>query len=149
METEPVIVKRSYSASEETVWRAITDLEQMRQWYFPMLGEFEPEPGFETRFDVQHGGKVFVHIWKIKEVVPLKKISYEWRFGGYPGDSVVSWELFPEPGGTRIMLTHSGIETFDGDNNPDLAKHNFIAGWTDFVGNKLKAFVEKEADFEN
>jgi uncharacterized protein YndB with AHSA1/START domain len=149
MKSEPVIVERVYNAPVKTVWEAITDIEKMKQWYFPMLEEFEPEVGFETRFDVGHAGKVFVHIWKIKEVEPLKKISYEWKFGGYPGDSVVSWELFPEGDGTRIVLTHTGLETFRSDLHPDLSADNFTAGWTSFIGTKLKKFVEEETEAES
>lgn len=149
MENEKVVVERVYKAPLKTVWEAITDIGKMKQWYFPMLGEFEPEVGFETKFDVGHNNKVFVHIWKVKEVVPLKKISYEWRFDGYPGDSVVEWELFPESEGTKIVLTHSGIETFRGDVHPDLSVSNFTAGWTSFIGDKLKAFVEEETEVEN
>ncbi len=149
MKNEAIVVERSYNAPLKTVWEAITDIEKMKQWYFPMLEEFVPEVGFETRFDVGHNDKVFVHIWKVKEVEPLKKISYEWKFGGYPGDSVVSWELFSEGEGTRIVLTHSGVETFRGDLYPDLAAHNFVAGWTSFIGTKLKDFVEEETEVES
>ncbi len=146
MRNEPIIVERVYNASIKVVWEAITDLEKMQQWYFPMLAEFEPEVGFETRFDVGHNDKVFVHIWKIKEVVPFKKISYEWRFGGYPGDSLLSWELFPEDEGTRLVLTHDGTETFRGDLHPDLATDNFRLGWTDFIGTKLRDYVEAQSE---
>jgi len=146
MKNEPVIVERIYNAPVRTVWEAITDLEKMQQWYFPMLGEFEPEVGFETTFDVTTPGKVYGHIWKINEVIPFKKISYEWKFGGYPGDSVVSWELFPDGEGTRIVSTNTGIETFRGDLHPDLARENFVQGWTDFLGTKLKEYVEAETE---
>jgi uncharacterized protein YndB with AHSA1/START domain len=146
MKNDPVIVERVYNAPLKTVWEAITDLEKMQQWYFPMLTEFEPEAGFETRFDVTHDDKLFVHIWKIKEVVPFKKISYEWKFGDYPGDSLVSWELFPDGEGTRIVLTHEGLESFRGDLHPDLAADNFRLGWTDFIGSKLKNYVEAQTE---
>jgi uncharacterized protein YndB with AHSA1/START domain len=144
MKNEPVIVKRVYNTPIEKVWEAITDLEKMRQWYFPTLTEFEPEIGFETRFDVVNGEKVFLHIWKITEVVPGKKISYEWKFGGYPGNSLVSFELFDDDGQTRIVLTHENLETFRGDIHPDLSKQNFVQGWTHFIGTALKDFVEQD-----
>ena len=73
MKNEPVIVERVYNAPVEKVWEALTNVEKMRQWYFPMLDEFEPEVGFETRFDVVNGGKIFPHIWKVAGVVPGKK----------------------------------------------------------------------------
>jgi uncharacterized protein YndB with AHSA1/START domain len=145
MKNEPIIIERVYNAPVNKVWHAITDLEKMRQWYFPTLCEFEPEVGFETRFDVETGGKTFPHIWKINEVVPGKKISYEWKFGGYPGDSLVSFELFDDDGKTRIVLTHYNIETFRGDIHPDLAKPNFVQGWAHFIGTALKDFVEQDA----
>jgi uncharacterized protein YndB with AHSA1/START domain len=141
-----VIVEYVYDAPVERVWHAITNVEKMRQWYFPTLVEFEPEVGFETMFDVPHDGKMFPHIWKVTEVVPNKKISYEWKFGGYPGNSLVSFELFDEDGKTRIVLTHDKLETFRGDIHPDLAKQNFVLGWTQFIGTALKGFVEKEAE---
>ncbi|HWZ04854.1 MAG TPA: SRPBCC domain-containing protein [Mucilaginibacter sp.] len=144
MKNEPVVVERTYNAPVKSVWEAITDLEKMQQWYFPMLEEFEPEVGFETRFDVVTPDTVYLHIWKIKEVIPFKKISYEWKFGGYPGDSIVSWELFPDGEGTKLILTHTGIETFRGDLHPDLAVNNFVAGWTDLIGTKLREYVEEQ-----
>jgi len=141
-----VIVEYVYNAPVERVWHAIINVEKMRQWYFPTLVEFEPEVGFETMFDVPHNGKVFPHIWKVTEVVPNKKISYEWKFGGYPGNSLVSFELFDEDGKTRIVLTHDKLETFRGDIHPDLAKQNFVLGWTQFIGTALKEFVEQETE---
>jgi len=146
MKNEPVVVERVYNATPQTVWEAITDLNKMQQWYFPMLTAFEPEIGFETRFDVLQGEKVFVHIWKITEVEPGKKISYEWKFGGYPGNSVVTWELFPVGDQTKLILTHTGLETFRGDLHPDLAIHNFKEGWTHFIGTALKEYVEAETE---
>ena len=146
MKDEPVIVERVYNASVESVWHALTDVEKMRQWYFPTLVEFEPEVGFETMFDVPHDGKVFPHIWKVTEVVPNKKISYEWKFGGYPGNSLVSFELFDEEGKTRIVLTHNKLETFRGDLHHDLSKQNFVLGWAQFIGTALKEFVEQETE---
>ena len=144
MKNEPVVIERVYNAPIERVWQAITDLEKMRQWYFPTLTDFEPEVGFETQFNVVNGKKVFPHIWKITEVVPLKKINYEWKFAGYPGNSLVSFELFDDNGRTRIVLTHEKLETLRGDINPDLAKKNFVQGWTHFIGTALKDFVEQD-----
>lgn len=144
MKNEPVIIEQLYNAPVSRVWEAITDLKKMQQWYFSSLTEFAPEVGFETMFDVAHNGKVFPHIWKVTEVVPNKKISYEWKFGGYPGNSLVSFELFDEGDKTRIVLTHNKLETFRGDLHPDLSKQNFVQGWTHFIGTALKEFIEQE-----
>jgi len=146
MKSKPVVVERTYNAPAERVWHALTDVEQMRQWYFPQLVEFEPEVGFETEFDVPHNGRNFLHIWKITEVVPGKKISYEWKFGGYADSSLVSFELFADDDKTKIVVTHYNLEAFNRDNDPDLERNNFVEGWTHFIGTALKEFVEQETE---
>ena len=124
----PLVIERTFNAPAEKIWKAITDLSQMKQWYFPQLEQFKPEKDFETQFNVHHEGKDFLHIWKIKEVVPMKKISVEWKYGGYPGNSLVSFELFPQGNKTKLKLTHEGIETFIPAEHPELAKENFEQG---------------------
>lgn len=146
MKHEPIVLERTYNASPERVWAAITELEQMQQWYFPMLTEFEPEVGFETRFDVVHEGKNFPHIWKVVKVIPGRKISYEWKFGGYPGSSLLTMELSPVGEKTKLILTHDRLETFEGDKHPELAKNNFVQGWTHFLDEALKNFVEADTE---
>jgi hypothetical protein len=44
------------------------------------------------------------------------------------------------------VLTHYQVETFDGDKHPDLAKQNFVEGWTHFIGTALKDFVEQDTE---
>jgi hypothetical protein len=79
-EKVPVIVERTYSASINDVWKAITDIDQKKQWYMPALHAFEPKVGFETGFSVEHEGNKFPHVWKVTEVVPGKKIAYTGDF---------------------------------------------------------------------
>ena len=45
------------------------------------------------------------------DVVDGKKLTYSWRYDGYPGNSFVTFELFGEGQKTRLKLTHEGIET--------------------------------------
>jgi len=139
---DPIIIERTFNVPAEKVWEAITDINQMKQWYFPQLENFKPEEGFETEFNVHHEGKDYFHIWQVKEVVPLKKISVEWKYRGYPGNSLVSFELFAEGNKTKLVLTHEGIETFNPERYPELAKQNFVAGWTQFMDKELKEFLE-------
>jgi len=136
---EAIIVERIFSAPVARVWNALTDPDQMRQWYFD-LKEFKPEVGFEFEFIVEHEGNNYHHLCKVTEVIPRKKIAYTWRYKGEPGDSLVTFELFPEDNKTRLKLTHTGIETFP--KTPAYARKNFEAGWTAIIGSELKQFVE-------
>jgi uncharacterized protein YndB with AHSA1/START domain len=145
-EATPVILERTYGAPADLVWKAITEIDQMKQWYMPVLDSFKAEVGFETKFSVRHEGKEFPHVWKVTEVVPGKKIAYSWKFPGHPGESLATFELFPEGENTRLKLTHSGLETHDGRNNPDLARKNFQWGWNE-LGDELEKFLARDEAF--
>ena len=139
---DAVVVERTLNAPVAKVWQALTDVDQMRQWYFD-LKEFRPEVGFEFEFVVEHEGNSYHHLCKVTEVVPQKKIAYTWRYKGEPGDSLVTCELFgEEEEKTRLRLKHEGIESFP--KTPAYARKNFEAGWTAIIGSELKRFVEGE-----
>ncbi len=42
MNTEPFVIEQTYNAPVSKVWKAITDKDDMKQWYFN-LAEFKPE----------------------------------------------------------------------------------------------------------
>jgi uncharacterized protein YndB with AHSA1/START domain len=138
---EAVVVERTFNAPVARVWKALTDVDQMREWYFD-LKEFKPEVGFEFGFSVQHEGVNYHHLCKITEVIPQKKIAYTWRYKGEPGDSLVTFELSGEGDNTRVKVTHTGIETFP--KTPAYARKNFETGWTQIIGSELKQFVERK-----
>jgi uncharacterized protein YndB with AHSA1/START domain len=138
---EAVVIERTFNAPVAKVWRALIDVEGMRQWYFD-LKEFKPEVGFEFELVVEHEGNTYHHLCRVTEVIPQKKIAYTWRYKGEPGDSLVTFELFAEGDKTRVKLTHSGIETFP--KTPAYARKNFEAGWTAIIGSELKQFVENK-----
>jgi uncharacterized protein YndB with AHSA1/START domain len=143
MQTEPFVIERVYKASAEKIWKAITDETQMKQWYFDLPG-FKPEVGFEFRFTGGPPDKEYLHLCKITEVIPYKKLTYSWRYDGYPGNSFVTFELFPQGEETKLKLTHAGLESFAVSNNPDLDAKNFAEGWSHIIGISLKEFLEKK-----
>jgi uncharacterized protein YndB with AHSA1/START domain len=141
---EAVVIERTFTASLGRVWKALTDVEAIREWYFD-LKEFKPEVGFEFEFSVEHEGTKYCHLCKIIEVIPQKKLAYTWRYKGHEGDSLVTFELFANDDKTRLILTHEGLETFP--KTPSFARKNFMEGWTQIIGSSLKKFVESdEAD---
>ena len=136
-----VVIERTFSAPPERIWKALTDVEEMRRWYFD-LKEFKPEVGFEFEFIVEHEGMKYHHLCKITEVIPKEKLAYTWRYKGHEGDSLVTFELFADGDKTRLKLTHEGLETFP--KTPSFARKSFMEGWTQIIGSSLKEFVESD-----
>lgn len=134
-----LVVERTYNAPVSKVWQALTDNEQMKQWYFK-LADFKAEVGFEFEFSGGPPERSYLHKCVVTEVVPLKKLAHTWRYDGYPGNSTVTWELFEQGDQTLVRLTHTALETFPAD--PDFARGNFEMGWNSILGKSLKNFVE-------
>jgi hypothetical protein len=85
---------------------------------------------------------VFFRPGEFSAAVPrtAQLLAYTWRYKGQEGDSLVTFELFPEGDKTRLKLTHEGLETFP--KLPAYARKNFEAGWTKLIGSSLKDFLE-------
>jgi uncharacterized protein YndB with AHSA1/START domain len=110
---ETFSVERSIwiAAPRERVWRAITDPEQIGQWFSP--GARWGGTGLEV------GGRVFVvnpetgaemYTQVIAAVEPPSRLVT--RQMPEPPDTVhvTTWQLEEENGGTRLLLTYSGYE---------------------------------------
>lgn len=140
MSKKDITIERVFNADVKLVWKALTEKEMMKQWYFD-LKEFKAIVGFEFEFwGGEDGGKQWKHLCGITEVVPEKKLTYYWKYEGYSGISYVSFELYEQGNGTKLKLTHSGIETFP--DFPELAIHNFEKGWDHIINISLKEFIE-------
>lgn len=148
MKNEPFVIEKTYDAPREKVWKAITNSEEMKQWYFDIPG-FVPEIGFEFQFVAgPNENRQYKHLCKITDVVEDEKLAYNWRYEGFEGDTQVTFELFSEGQLTRIKLTHEGLETFP-SNLPDFSRESFAEGWTWIIGTALKEFVEKLEKYGN
>lgn len=144
MET-PIVVEKIYNASIDRVWKAITDKNEMKQWYFDMP-DFKPEVEFEFQFYGQgKTGEKFLHLCKITDVVKNKKLRHSWRYDGYEGNSFVTFELFDEGGKTRLKLTHEGLDTFPDTAHHDFARENFAEGWSYIVNIALNEYLDPSA----
>jgi uncharacterized protein YndB with AHSA1/START domain len=138
---EPIIVEQTFHKSIDTVWNAITEIDQMRQWYFENIPSFKAEVGFETQFNVQSQDRHFLHMWKVTEVVPLKTLTYNWKYEGYQGNSFVVFELFEQNNLTKLRVTHQVLESFPED-IPEFARESGVEGWKYFIRKSLKEFLE-------
>jgi len=141
MENQPVIVERTFNAAGSLLWKAISDRDEMKKWYFD-LEAFEPTPGF--RFQFQGGpapDRQYLHLCEVQEAVAPTKLSYSWRYDGYPGNSLVTFELSGQGDNTTLKLVHSGLETFD-PSNADFAQNNFVEGWNHIINISLEQYIQ-------
>lgn len=136
---QPYTIERTYKAPVATVWKALTDKNEMKKWYFD-LEEFKPQVGFVFEFEGGPEDRKYLHRCEVTESIEHKKLTYSWAYVGYGGCSYVTFELFPEGDYTRLKLTHAGLETFPPIQ--DFARENFVAGWTDIIGRSLKEHLE-------
>jgi uncharacterized protein YndB with AHSA1/START domain len=131
----------SYHATPGQIWKALTDKDEMKKWYFE-LEDFRPEVDFEFRFWGGTEERQYLHLCRITEVVEGRKLSHTWSYDGIPGSTLLTFEIEPvNEGETRLKLSHTGFESFPKD-NPDLKVENFIAGWTAILGTSLKDYLE-------
>jgi uncharacterized protein YndB with AHSA1/START domain len=141
MNQEPVVKEVILNAAPPRVWKAITDKEEMKKWYFD-VEEFRPETGFEFTFYGGDDDNKWLHLFRVTEVLPERKLVYSWKYDGYEGISYAAFELFPEGDKTRLRLTHTGLETFPYNEVPQFKKENFDAGWEDIIRKNLKEYID-------
>lgn len=135
-------ITRTFDADIESVWRAITEKELMKQWFFE-LTEFKAEVGFTFSFAGGHEvGIQYKHLCEVTEVIKNRKLTYSWKYEGYEGISFVTFELSEEDGKTKLTFYHSGLSSFS-NKNPDFGLHNFKEGWNHFINQSLPSFLNK------
>jgi uncharacterized protein YndB with AHSA1/START domain len=146
---EAVVVERTLNAPVARVWKALIDVDQMREWFLPCWRQdewsgpqFKPEIGFEFEFVVEREGNRYHHLCRVTEVIPQKKIAYTWRYKGEPGDSLVTFELWPAGEKTKLRLMHEGLETFP--QKPAYDRKNFETGWMRLIDTELRQLVEQK-----
>lgn len=140
MDHDPIVKEVLITAPASDIWKALTDNAEMKKWYFDIT-VFKPEKDFEFHFFGGSEEEQYLHICKITEVIPDRKISYTWRYEIFPVITRVSFELFPDGNKTRVRLTHEGVGDFPAG-NPDFARSSFEQGWEYLIGTSLKNYIE-------
>lgn len=139
----PIIVSQVFEASVEKVWKAITEVTQMRQWFFDNIPAFNPEVSFQTKFNVKAPSRDFLHLWTLTEVIPRQKLVYNWKYENCKGDSYVTFELTPHNEGTQLTLTVKVVADFP-DDIPEFKRESCVGGWSYFIKERLYGFLLKK-----
>ena len=134
------VITEIFEAPPEKVWKAITDKNQMKEWYFD-IPDFELKVGHTFNFHEPGNEKKFHHVCKITEIVPGVRFQHTWTYPGFNMfGSVVTWNLEKVDNGTRVTLTHLGLDNFKNGGDA-FKKENFEAGWNEIVKNQLNRFL--------
>ena len=127
-------------ASPEVVSKAITDQEELTNW-FPDQAILEPKVGGRMKFsfhkeensECRQGS---THEGTITEFIPDKKISYTWECEPDFPRTVVTWELERiESNKTSLKLLHTGFKA-------DEKANQYEEGCSQFL-NELVKYCEK------
>lgn len=137
-----VTVDQDFPVPAPALWRAITDPDCMRQWYFDNIPDFRPEVGFATRFTVQVEERQFPHYWHILKVEPGKSLTYSWHYDGYPGSAEVTFMVAETEDGSRLNLHFQVVEPFP-DNIPEFTRDACQGGWDYFIGVSLPGYLAR------
>jgi uncharacterized protein YndB with AHSA1/START domain len=128
---DTIRLERLLDAPAETVWRYLTQAELRSQWF---MGGTDATPGGEFDLKVDHdqlsdedvpypesyaGFKGTVWTEQVMRFEPPRLLETTFQ-GGKNGR--VTFELFPENGKTRLVLTHSGIVS-------PVGAQDFGSGW--------------------
>ena len=107
-----LVLRRFLHHPPAVVWRAITEPDQLRQWFLT-TAVVEGHPG--GRVDLLTGPSRVHATGRILTWDPPRVYEHEWNVAkdGSPfrteEQSVVRWELSPREGGTLLVLTHRGL----------------------------------------
>ncbi|MCH7409344.1 SRPBCC domain-containing protein [Belliella sp. DSM 111904] len=140
---QAIVVEQIFDVSILELWKAITELDQMKKWFFVNIETFVAELDYETRFVVENEGRIFPHLWKITEVDPFKRITYNWKYEGYEGDSDVIFELFGSAKQSKLTLTHTVLEDFS-DEITEFSRESCESGWIYFIKQSLKEYLQSK-----
>ena len=119
----------------EQVWNEITKTGAVQRPLYNTVLDIDLKPGGRLRYSSPDRKHVFV-AGEVLEVEPPRRLKHTYIFAMKPEPlTVVTWELEPVDGGTRVTLTHAGWT--DEHTRPD--KHE--AGWNEILG-LLKSELE-------
>lgn len=137
---KPVVVEQLFDNPLNEVWKAITEVDLMTQWFFENIPDFKPQIGFKTEFNVQASSRDFMHLWTISEVIPNKKLVCNWQYEGLKGNSYVTFELFEIDDRTKLVVSTEVVEDFD-DSIPEFQRESCVGGWNYFIKDRLTTYL--------
>jgi uncharacterized protein YndB with AHSA1/START domain len=141
---QKIEITKEIAASPETVFRALTDRDELSRWW-TTRAESDPRPGgaFDYRFEFEEPTEQredHSYTGAYHDVVENERVAYPWH--GRLGETKVEVTLRPSGDGTTLRLVHSGWG--EGGEWPAAVKMH-EEGWGFFLEN-LKTYLERGED---
>ncbi|GAB5417393.1 MAG: hypothetical protein Crog4KO_29750 [Crocinitomicaceae bacterium] len=125
-EKKDVIAKNQwFNHPIQKVWEAITNTEQVSKWLVPT--NFKAEVGFQYAL---HDPKAECNVvtGTVLKASPYTLV-YSWINETVKDvETLITWELTEENGGTRLSMTHSGISNYSKAQMNDMID-SYSSGW--------------------
>lgn len=138
----PIIVQYKVKAPVEKVWKALTDKQEMKSWYFD-ISDFDLETGHVFNFYEPGDEKKYHHQGEILEIIPDKKLKHTWSYPELSdGITTVTWELKQQGEETSVTLIHDDIDNLK-ELGANFSREAFAEGWNGIIGQSLKSHFEK------
>jgi uncharacterized protein YndB with AHSA1/START domain len=141
---QKIEITKEIAASPETVFRALTDPDELSRWWMTSAAS-DPRPGgaFNDRFEFEEQTEQrrnHSYSGTYDDVVANERVAYPWE--GRLGETKVDVTLRPSGDGTMLRLVHSGWG--EGGEWP-AAVEMHEQGWGFFLEN-LKTYLESGED---
>jgi uncharacterized protein YndB with AHSA1/START domain len=137
---EPVSVERSIwiNAARERVWRAVTESEQIRQWW----GDYWEITALEVGAAVKFGDPDDLMLATVAVVDRPREFAIQWppQPQYHSIAMLTTYRLEEENGGTRVTVTETGFEALPDDIRQK--RYDSTAKGYETVLGDLKAHVE-------
>ena len=134
-----IVVLQEFNVPPPLLWKYLTQLEHMQEWFFKELRSFEAVRGFKTSFAFLYNNKIFTHQCEVKDILPQKRLCLGWKYKEYPGDSETIFEISSSPKGSILKLTANILKSFPAIE--EFSRESMQTGWTDLIQTRLKGYV--------
>lgn len=155
-DNDAVVTETYVDAPPERVFKALTDSTELGRWFTnpecpAKFWQMDARPGGRYGYSTEKGSVVvngvneFECHGEILEFVPERLLVYTWVASWHVDktrQTVVSWELTSQRGGTHVKVTHSGLA------QEEVARKDYSGGWVGVL-EMLGKFCEQRPRVED
>ena len=112
--TTTLVLRRTFTASRERVFRAWITPRALEQWLRPRgmsmtVHSLDARVGGSFRFELENGGSI---VGTYLHIVPPEKLVFTWSGEAIQGrETVVTLDFLDQGAVTEVVLTHKGLGT--------------------------------------